>query len=410
MKKISLLAIAALTVFSASAQKDVVKAAERAYKASDEPAAEVIKIITPALSDPETKDQADTWFFPGAASFKNYDHLLGLKQFGKLPENGNTTMGQNLIDGYNYFVKALPLDSLPDEKGKVKPKRSKSIMGTFIGHMGDYVNMGVELYQAGDYGRAYEVWKIFGTLPQYPDVKKGLNKDMLPDSLFAEIAFNEALAAWQNENLEGALAAFTKAKNLGYKKKSLYDNAIAVASQLKNDQALLTFAEEAIPLYGKDDPMYIGQVANYYLTNKQLDKAFDVINKAIELDPENAQYYVIRGVLYENRETSPEMKALAKADYEKAMGLDAKNAQAVFNYGRMIYDEALTLADAAPTRQDEYQTYYTEKLRPLYLQAAEVIENAYNLNPDNTDTLRYLETIYYQLNDEAKLNDVKARK
>jgi hypothetical protein len=37
------------------------------------------------------------------------------------------------------------------------------------------------------------------------------------------------------------------------------------------------------------------------------------------------------------------------------------------------------------------------------------LENAYNVNEDNTDALRYLENVYYNLKDEKKLEDVQKR-
>ena len=409
-KTISFLALAAVTAMAATAQQAVVKEAERAYKGGKE-AAEVVKIITPAFSDPTTAQAAQTYFIPGAASYKEYDHLLGLKQFNKLPENGDKKMDQLLIQGFDYFTKAFPLDSIPDAKGKVKPKYSKEMVNTIVGHFADYTNAGADLWNAKDYEGAYRCWDIFCSIREIPAAVKALkaNNAMQPDTVFGEIAFNQDLAACQCNKLPEALAAFGNAKKLGYNKKGLYDYAIAVATQLKNDDVVLAYAEEAIPLYGKEDPMYISQVANYYLQNKQLDKAFSVINDAIALDPNNSQYYVVQGVLYENSESTPDAKAKAKESYKKAMEIDPKNAQAIYYYGRQLCEEAFALGDTAPTKQDEYTAYFNEKIKPLFLQAADILEEAYNLNPDNTDVLKYLENVYYNLNDDAKLNDVKKR-
>ena len=91
------------------------------------------------------------------------------------------------------------------------------------------------------------------------------------------------------------------------------------------------------------------------------------------------------------------------------MELDPTNAQAVYNYGRQICEEAYKLSDAAPSRQEEYNVYYTEKIKPLFEQAAGVLEQAYQLDPDNSDVLKFLENVYYNLNDEKMLNDVKKR-
>lgn len=409
MKKFSLLALAIATAFCASAQANVLKEAERAMKDGKD-AKDVITVITPALTNPETAGLAQTWYIPGKASFNQYDKMLGQKQFNKLPEGGEKTMGELLITGYDYMVKALPLDSVPNEKGKIKPKYSKDIINTIVGHFSDYSGAGADLYNAKDYNGAYKAWDIFCSIRDFAPVAEALKKNnALPaDTIFGEIAFNQALAAWQAEKLQESLDAFMNAKRLGYNKKSLYDYAIAVATGLKNNEAVLALAEEAMPLYGKEEPMYMSQVVNYYLQNKQLDKAFNVINQAIAQEPNNAQFYVIQGVLYENSE-DPAMKAKAKETYAKAMQLDPKNAQAVYNYGRQLCEEAYKLGDSAPASQAEYNEYFSTKIKPLFEQAAKVLEEAYTLDAENSDILKYLENVYYNLNDEKMLNDVKKR-
>lgn len=406
MKKISLMALAIAAAFGTTAQTNVVKDAERAMK-SGEPASKVIEIVTPALTNPETAKLAKAWYIPGKAAFNQYDKMLGFKQLGQLKDGDNATMAKLLLDGYKYFKETLPYDQLPDAKGKVKPKYTKDIVNVFAGHFGDYSNMGIEMYNDKKYDEAYALWGVFCELPNIPAVAKNLNdnKTMPADTVFGEIAFNQAIAAWQNEKLADALKAFDYARKHSYKKKALYDYAISVASNLNDTLAIVDFAKEALPLYGNEDPMYMGQVVNYYLQKQDYDKAFEIINKAISGEPSNAQYYVIRGVLYENTKKMPE----AKADYIKAKNLDPNNASAVYNYGRMLCEEAYALNDAAPTDQNEYNKYYNEKIRPLFLQAVDILENAYDLDQENLDILRYLENVYYNLNDEAKLEDVRNR-
>ncbi|MCX4264037.1 MAG: hypothetical protein OSJ37_04890 [Muribaculaceae bacterium] len=409
MKKFTLFTLALATAMAASAQANVLKDAERAMKEGKE-AKDVVAIITPAFTNPETQNNAQTYVIPGKASFSQYDHLLGLKQFNKLPENGDKLMGTLLVQGYEYFAKALPLDSVPDSKGKIKTKYSKDIIGTLVGHFSDYSNAGADLYNAKDYANAYKAWDIFCSIPEIPAAAESLRKSkMMPsDTIFGEIAFNQALAAWQSDNLQNALDAFMKAKKFGYNKKQLYDYAISVASNLNNNDMVLELSKEAIPLYGKEDPMYMSQIVNFYLQSKQLDKAFEIINQAIAQEPNNAQYYVIQGVLYENSD-DPAVKAKAIDAYKKAKEIDPKNDQAVYGYGRQICEQAYALADEAPTRADEYAEYFATKLKPLFEQAAAILEEAYTINPDNMDVLKYLENVYYNLNDEKMLNDVKKR-
>ncbi len=406
MKKIILAALGLTVAAGAYAQVDVVKAAERAMK-DNRDASEVVEIMTPAFTNPETSGLAQTWYVPGKAAFNEYDRLLGLRSFNRLPEGGEVKMGQLLIDGYGYFIKALPLDSVPDAKGKVKPKYSKDIVGTVAGHSADFFDAGVTLYNAGDHRGAYEAWGLFNAIPENPVFASKI--DARPDSVYGEVYFNQALAAWQLNNFDDALQAFLNAKNKGYKKKGLYDYAIAVAQAAGKNDTLLALAEEAIPLYGDQDDMYMGQVVNYYLQANDFDNAFRIINQAIANNPEKAQYYVIQGVLYENNEQKDE----AFAAYTRAKELDPDNTQALFNYGRMLCEKAYAAADAAPTVEAQYVAYAEENILPLFRQAAVVLEHAYEVNPEGNDVtgiLNYLENIYYNLQDEAKLNDVKQRK
>lgn len=406
MKKLSLVALAMATALCAGAQANVVKDAERAMKGG-QPAAKVVEIITPALTNPETAGLVQTWYIPGKAAYGQYDKLLGLKQFNQLKAGDDVLMGKLLIDGFNYYSKALPLDTVVDPKGKIKTKYSKEIVGAITGHLNDYTTAGVDLYNNKDYKGAYEVWGIFCKLAEVPVFRDNLikNKSLPVDTIFGEIAFNQALAAWQTEDLKNALDAFDYARRHAYNKKQLYDYAIAVASGLNDSIALISFAKEALPLYGKEDPMYMGQIVNYYLQKKDYDNAFATINEAIVGEPANSQYYVIRGVLYENTDKRPE----AKADYEKAMQLNAENPQAVYNYGRMICEEAYALNDNSPADQAEYNKYYAEKIKPLFEQAVDVLEKAYQLDNENIDVLRYLENVYYNLNNEKMLEDVRNR-
>ncbi len=403
MKKITILALGLAVCASAGAQTSVLKEAEQAMKGGKDAAA-VMTIITPAFTNPETAQLAQTYYIPGKASFKDYDNLLGLKQFGKTKDGDDVKMGKLLIQGYDMYVKALPLDSVPNEKGKVKPKYSKDIVSTIAGHFTDFTNAGADLYNAKDYDGAYRAWGIFNEIPQNPSFREKLTS-VPADTILGEIAFNQALAAWQGNHLEDALKAFLFAKSKGYSKKQLYDYAIAVADGAKNSEALLALSEEAFGLYGDQDPMYLGQMVNYYLQNKNFDKAFEIINGAIAKDPNNAQYYNIQGVLYENVDKRPE----AIAAYKKATELDPENANALYNYGRQLCESAYALNDAAPTSQREYEAYKAEKIVPLFQQAVDILEKAYTVNPDNTDVLKYLENVYYNLGDEAKHNDVRKR-
>lgn len=402
MKKIIILSAAMLCGMSAFAQLNVLKDAERSMKAK-EPMKKVVEVVTPAFTNPETSGMAQTWYIPGKAAFNEYDNLLGLQAFGKLPENGKATMGANLLDGYDYMIKALSLDSVPDAKGKIKTKYSKDIISTLVGHYQDYHNNAVNLWELEDYKGAYKSWGIYLDMSAQPLKFKGIN--VPADTLLSEIAYNQALAAWQAKDLQGSLDCFLKSKDLGYKKKNIYDYAISVASELQDTTTLLSLAREALPLYGDQDPNYIGFIINDYLVRKDYDNALVAINEAITQNPGNAEYYSVRGIIFDTQDKRDE----AKAAYKQAMEVDPENAKANYFYGRALYQDAYDASDKGPSDVNQIDAYFKANVKPLLEEAAIYLEKANQIDPENPDPLKLLENVYYSLNDEKKLEDVQQR-
>lgn len=402
MKKIIILSVGLLCGASAFAQLGVVKDAERAMKAK-EPMKKVVELVKPAFTNPETEALSQTWYIPGKAAFNEYDNLLGLKAFGKLPKDGQATMGANLLDGYDYMMKALSLDSIADPKGKIKTKYSKDIISTLVGHYNDYNNNAIELWELKDYDGAYKAWGIYLDMSAQPLKYKGIQ--VPGDTLLSEIAYNQALAAWQASNLQASLDCFIKAKNLGYNKKNVYDYAISVANELKDSVMIVSLAREALPLYGDQDPVYIRFIINDYLLKKDNENALKAINEAIAQDPANADYYVVLGVIYDTQEKPAD----AKAAYRKALDVDPESYAGNYYYGRALYAEAYEASDKGPSDSNEIEAYFQSSVRPLLVESAEYLEKANAISPDELDPLKLLENVYYSLNDEAKLNDVQKR-
>lgn len=415
MKHLSLVAICACAALGASAQASLVKQAKDAYSKGTS-YTEAINMITPAFTNPETSGEAETYFVPGEMAFKEYENLYKstITQPSKHNAADSARMGRLLVEGYNYFMKALPLDSVPNEKGKIKTKFSKNIINTLVNNARDYRAGGIYLYNTNDYQGAYDAWMIYGTLPEMPEVHKkleSLNKTtpgMMPsDEDISEILYNAGLAAWQMNEFDKAYDAFMMAKAKGYNKKQIYDYAMAVAQQGGHEDKVFALAEEALPLYGKEDPMYVRLILNHYIVNKENDKAFEVVNQALANEPQNSQYLVFRGILYESNGDA----ATAKKNYEEAVAADNRNAQALYYLGHALYNEAGALSDKAPANPAESAKYFNDTVKPVLLEAIKYLENSVDEEPADTrmDALRTLENAYYALNDNSNYEYTQKR-
>lgn len=396
MKKSFLaLGLALATVFGASAQIQVIKDAEQVLKKADNYAALMngINAITPAFTNPETQNLAQTYFVPGKYAFKVYDNYFTAQQLGA--DINKPEAGKVLMQGFALFAKALPLDSLPDEKGKVKPKYSKEIANILGGHFNDFDRVAVDFYQAGDFQGAYDAWDALLFLAANPKLTPGVQV-AFTDTVTANIRLNQSSAAIQAKNLEAAFAALEKGIATGVAGEEMYTRAAIVAHDLKDMDKFIYYSRLGNEKYGKDNPVFLQYAVNGYIDQEKFDEAKQMLQEELSKDPNNGAVYSSLGVLSERTGNLDE----AITNYEKACQLSpiAKNylhlGNAYAQKNNKVYD-AFTGKEGA-----EYQQYFQTQQLPLLKNAAAALEEAYRLDPENGyDALKVLSSLYYEMKD-----------
>lgn len=403
MKKLSILGLCLFAGLTAVAQKSLVKEVERELKSSIDQYPQKLEKLKPAFTDAETAETAYPWFVAGKGGMDYFDNQEVMKQMGKSVDD--KVIGNVLLNSFDYLIKALPLDSIPNEKGKIKPKYSKDIIKLVQGHYQDLNKSAINLWQVQDYTTAYNSWKLYMELPNNPVL--GVNAPAaMADTIACDIYYNMGLAAWQAGSLQEALDAFDVAMAKGYNKKSIYDYAIAVAYGMdKNSEKMAYYAELAYPLYGAEDNAYIGYIINNKIANKEFEEAQVLLEKYIQADPSNAQLYYVLGVLYDSQENSEK----AMENYKKAIDINPENAQALLQYGRQLCNKAYRLDDEISTLPAaQYNERRTNEVNVIFKEATVYLEKAYQIDPDNTsDALALLRNCYYNLQDEENLKRVE---
>jgi tetratricopeptide (TPR) repeat protein len=138
------------------------------------------------------------------------------------------------------------------------------------------------------------------------------------------------------------------------------------------------------------------------------EKALDYISMAIENNPNNAQFFVIRGTLYE--ETNQQKKAIK--EYESAVELQPENFDANYSLGAYYYNYAADTLSWAnnnipPTEPQKYDEV-KKAADGLFEKALPYLENAKALKPNDVTVLSTLKTIYYRMGNLEKHDEIKA--
>lgn len=414
MKKFLILACGLCITSAGYAQTDVLKDAERGLRVEVPDHARIAAMLEGAMKDPATADNVKTWFLAGKNAFQTWQTGYEQLQQGGNPDKVN--MSRAIINGYDYFMKALPMDTVVDAKGKVKTKYSKEIAKTLSANPTNFYDAGVFLYEANDLKNAYRAWEIYTELPTL----KQLGKDVPPmpeDSIMGTTFYNMGIFAYQGDMKREAMNSFVNATKYNHGEVA-YENALAMATELNDTEAIEKIALEGFNKYGKQS--YIGALVNVYVKSGNFEKAKNMVDKALEANPDNAILYNVKGILIENRTndegiSNEEIAAVnreATQLYAKAVELDPDFAEARYNYGRIIANEAYRINDSPEASElsiADFNKLKENTIDPMLRSAAEQLEVAIKLEPDSFhQAYRILENIYYNLQDEENMERIKA--
>ena len=348
-----------------------------------------LKKISKTLENDETKEKCEPWWIAGKIQYSIYDKMINNKALGE--KFNSTDAGLALIDGYEKFQVALSKDSVvvTDKKGnakidkktgkpRVKTKYSQDITTRVVDHLVDYSAVAGDFYLAGDWGNAYKAWDIYCDIAK-SDWAKNRKKEE-PDSIVGYNRFFQGLAAYQDNRFDEAVEQLAKARNLGYRKKALYDAWIDALIKQRDTIYLVSVAHEAHDRLGAKDPRYVRILINHYLKSTNYQEANNLLDEVIKTDSTVAEYYDLKGRLVDTQEGLD----AAIPYYRKAVELNPDYAMALFDLGNALYSKAIKDND-----------HRSPQARLLYDEALPYLEKAYKLMPRHEDLKKILSRIYY---------------
>lgn len=412
MKKV-LLSVAVLMVSCvAFGQTKAVKEAKR--QADAKKFAEAEQLINGALTNDETKNDANTWNVAGYIQQKiNEDENTKayLKQAFDTVKMYNSTFKM-----FEYFNKCDELEQIPNEKGKIKIKFRKNNAATLKQNRPNLINGGVYYFNQGKDAEAYDYFSLYIDSSNYLMLKE--ENIAATDSMLPTIAYYASLAATK-------MAQDAGVKKDAAAEKSNYQNVLKyvdlASKDVENGKFAMEFKASAYKALGdtvqwvntlkegmqrfSDHPFFFGHLIDYYSNSGKYAEAVSFADEMIAKNGDSAFYQYVKGYLYQN------MKDYNNAipAYEKAISLDPNYAEAYSNLGLCYCQQAIEYGEKAVSDIDDpkYQEEQA-KIKEFYEKAKPYYEKVRSLQPDKRELwLNGLYTIYYKLNMGEEFKEVE---
>jgi len=399
MKQVLLIIGLCLATITAFAQKASVTGAERIAKNPRGDFNEARNLIKGALEHAETKDDPKTWFVAGQVEDAQFNAENTKSILGQQPNE--PVMYEALKNALPFFLKAYELDQRPDERGRVRPRYNKNIIGILGANHGSYLNGGGYWFTERDYHKAFDFFEQYIEIANLPFMAG--TKTAAKDSTYMMVQYYSGMVSTQLDNPELAIKTLNRAKELPYNLNDILQWLCAEYIQINDSLNLEKTYEEGYKFF-PDSSYYLFSLINVYITSDRNDKAIDMLNTAIAQDPSNSQLYQALGSVYE-RGTNESDKA--EASFIKALEFNQEDAGNNFNVGRIYYNQGVNKLNEVNLITD-VNLYNQEKsvVQNLFEKALPYFEKAHRLEPDEVEYMVGLRGIYYNLGMSNEFNEI----
>ena len=392
MKKVLFTAALFFAACAVSAQESVVKQAKSA-KSNPEEAA---KIIEPALVDPSTANDPETWKLAGDFQKSIYDDE-NMKLYLPGGQADTARLYNSLAKMFEYYLKCDEVEQAKVKSGELKkPKLRKKLAKELATVRPQLTNAGIEAFNANNYANALKYFGLYVDAPANPIFEE--NDAVKNDTLTPLFANYAALAA----NFVKDNAAIIKYAQIGKEhKEEGYRSLMCLAEvygkgETPDSTQWLATIKEGVEKFPSQE-YFIGNLMDYYIQKGKIDEGLTQIDDVLAKNP-SPYFMYVKGVLqYE------------KKDYDGAIAtlneIIAKNgdfvAEAYSKIGDCYFFQGQNIEEetAKISMDDPKYAEGEAKVKEFYGKAQPFYEKAKELAPDNKQLWgQFLLRIYWKLN------------
>jgi tetratricopeptide (TPR) repeat protein len=340
------------------------------------------KCIDEASICDETKSWAKTWFYKGNVYYEIY--VSKEEKYKKLDSNA-------LQIAYDSYQKAFELDT--------KKEFYEYLMKGLYNCSNQFYNKGVEMYN----------------LKRYDEAMSNFDKTAAINAIFqitdTSATYNAALCSELAKNPDKAKDYYIKLVKANYHQPLIYASLANIYTNKKDTASALSTIKKGRKIYPDNYNLIIAET-NIYLTSGKSKEAKDLLELAIQKDPSNPNLYYAIGTSFDALSNDTSKAATdrdsyfteAETAYKKAIDLKANYFDAIYNLGALYFNDGVRIfleADKDPNDMTKYG-----KLKPIFearfASALPYLEKAYELDPNDYNTLLSLKQLYAKTNQTDK--------
>ena len=357
---------------------------------------EAAKIIEPALVDPSTANDPETWKLAGDFQKSIYDDE-NMKLYLPGGQADTARLYNSLAKMFEYYLKCDEVEQAKVKSGELKkPKLRKKLAKELATVRPQLTNAGIEAFNANNYANALKYFGLYVDAPANPIFEE--NDAVKNDTLTPLFANYAALAA----NFVKDNAAIIKYAQIGKEhKEEGYRSLMCLAEvygkgETPDSAQWLATIKEGVEKFPSQE-YFIGNLMDYYIQKGKIDEGLTQIDDVLAKNP-SPYFMYVKGVLqYE------------KKDYDGAIAtlneIIAKNgdfvAEAYSKIGDCYFFQGQNIEEetAKISMDDPKYAEGEAKVKEFYGKAQPFYEKAKELAPDNKQLWgQFLLRIYWKLN------------
>jgi len=289
-----------------------------------------------------------------------------------------------------------------DQKGRIIVRKwtpKEDVFSGLVQCAYKLFNQAIEEYNVGQYKRAIKLYAaIFDIIPH--DEEDQLKRGNITKET---ILYNSFFASNKMKDNKKSKELLQQLIDINFNQPAIYLHMSNIYVVEDNIDKALEYLSLGRDMFEEDQSLINTQI-NLYI---QLNRTAELIGKlgeAIELDPENDLLYFNRGTIYD-QEGNIER---AEQDYKTAIELNTGSFGANYNLGALYFNYGVKLKDeASNTSLDLKYKTLTKLANDNFAKALPYMEEAFNLNGEDNNTIISLKQLYALKGDYDKSNQMK---